>query len=260
MDYFKMTGWFHVFIVVLMFALQPLSKIGSTYWLTVWSSDTESEDFSQVFYLVTYCSAAFSTIVVSIVRNWFSAYATVQASRNMHARLLKAVVAAPMSFFHTTPTGRILNRFGNDMTTIDESVSDSMRSLCSNIFMLIGIFSAVTLSNWLFVFSLPLIMYAFVRVASYFLKTSRELKRLDNISRSPIFQHFSETLNGIVTIRAFGDTERFNLLNQEKVDTNLRPLFFGYVLGQWLDLRLRAYVCCGLMTGEFTSNVPVACD
>ena len=153
-----------------------------------------------------------------------------------------------MSFFHTTPTGRILNRFGNDMTTIDESVSDSMRSLCSNIFMLIGIFAAVTLSNWLFIFCLPLIMYTFVRVATYFLKTSRGLKRLDNITRSPIFQHFSETLNGIVTIRAFGDTERFNLLNQDKVDTNLRPLFFGYVIGQWLDLRLRAYVCCGLMT------------
>lgn len=84
MDYFKMTGWFHVFIVVLMFALQPLTKIGSTYWLTVWSSDTESEDFSQVFYLVTYCVAAFSTVAISIVRNWFSAYATVQASRNMH--------------------------------------------------------------------------------------------------------------------------------------------------------------------------------
>ena len=122
-----------------------------------------------------------------------------------------------------------------------------MRGLCGNIFMLLGIFSAVTLANWLFIFSLPIILWLFVRVSAYFLRTSRELKRLDNVSRSPIFQHFSETLNGIVTIRAFGDAERFNLLNQEKVDTNLRPLFFGYVLGQWLDLRLRGYVVCGLM-------------
>jgi ATP-binding cassette subfamily C (CFTR/MRP) protein 1 len=143
---------------------------------------------------------------------------------------------------------RILNRFGNDMTTIDESVSDSMRSLCSNIFMLLGIFTAVTLANWLFIFCVPAIVWIFMRVAAYFLRTSRELKRLDNVTRSPIFQHFSETLSGIVTIRAFGDSERFNLMNQQKVDTNLRPLFFGYVLGQWLDLRLRAYVCCGLMT------------
>merc|ERR1711960_49182 len=101
--------------------------------------------------------------------------------------------------------------------------------------MLLGIFSAVTIANWLFIFSLPIILWLFVRVSAYFLRTSRELKRLDNVSRSPIFQHFSETLNGIVTIRAFGDTERFNLANQAKVDENLRPLFFGYVLGQWLD-------------------------
>ena len=86
-DYLRNTGWFNVFVVVLMFALQPITKIGSTYWLTVWSADTESEDFSQGFYLASYCLIAISTVGVSIVRNYFSAYATVCASRNMHARL-----------------------------------------------------------------------------------------------------------------------------------------------------------------------------
>jgi len=105
-DYLRMTGWTNVLIVVVMFALQPLTKIGSTYWLTVWSADEQSEDFSQGFYLVTYCVIALSTVTVSIVRNWVSAYATVCASRNMHARLLESVVAAKMSFFHTTPIGR----------------------------------------------------------------------------------------------------------------------------------------------------------
>jgi ATP-binding cassette subfamily C (CFTR/MRP) protein 1 len=105
-DYLRMTGWTNVAIVVAMFALQPLTKIGSTYWLTLWSADEQSEDFSQTFYLVSYCAIALSTVAVSIVRNWISAYATVCASRNMHARLLESVVAAKMSFFHTTPIGR----------------------------------------------------------------------------------------------------------------------------------------------------------
>ena len=105
-DYLRMTGWTNVLIVVVMFALQPLTKIGSTYWLTVWSADEQSEDFSQGFYLVGYGVIALSTVAVSIIRNWVSAYATVCASRNMHARLLESVVAAKMSFFHTTPIGR----------------------------------------------------------------------------------------------------------------------------------------------------------
>jgi ABC-type multidrug transport system fused ATPase/permease subunit len=253
-DYFVAAGLVPVATVVLMFAMQPLTKILSTYWLTVWSED-KLPGTSQFVYLVVYCLLAFSTVAVSVARNWVSAYATVSASRNMHKQLLKAIVSAKMSFFHTTPTGRVLNRFGNDMSTIDESVSDSMRQLCGNVFMLLGIFAAVTLANLYFVLCLPVILWAFVRVSSYFLKTSRELKRLDNVTRSPIFQHFSETLNGIVTIRAFGDTERFNLANQTKVDENLRPLFFGYVLGQWLDLRLRAYVCSGIMAAACTLAV-----
>lgn len=105
-DYLRMTGWTNVLIVAIMFALQPLTKIGSTYWLTLWSADEDSEQFSQGFYLVSYCTIAISTVAVSVVRNWVSAYATVCASRNMHARLLEAVVAAKMSFFHTTPIGR----------------------------------------------------------------------------------------------------------------------------------------------------------
>ena len=105
-DYLRMTGWTNVLVVVVMFALEPLTKIGSTYWLAVWSADESSENFSQGFYLGSYCVIALSTVAVSIVRNWVSAYATVCASRNMHARLLESVVAAKMSFFHTTPIGR----------------------------------------------------------------------------------------------------------------------------------------------------------
>ena len=85
--------------------------------------------------------------------------------------------------------------------------------------------------------------------------TSRSVKRLDSTTRSPIFAHFAETLNGIVTVRAFGDAQRFADQNMEKLDANACCLYTGYVLNRWLQIRTQAIV--GVAFTSLTAGLAV---
>ncbi|EDN06382.1 metal resistance protein YCF1 [Histoplasma mississippiense (nom. inval.)] len=72
----------------------------------------------------------------------------------------------------------------------------------------------------------------------YYLRTSRELKRLDSVSKSPIYAHFQETLGGISTIRAYRQQERFSKENEYRMDANLRAYYPSISANRWLAVRL----------------------
>lgn len=86
-------------------------------------------------------------------------------------------------------------------------------------------------------FILPL-SFAYAYIQKYYLRTSRELKRLDSVSRSPIYAHFQETLGGISTIRAYRQQDRFELENEWRVDANLQAYFPSISANRWLAIRL----------------------
>lgn len=78
----------------------------------------------------------------------------------------------------------------------------------------------------------------YLYIQRYYLRTSRELKRLDSISRSPMYAHFQESLSGMSTIRAYGQQKRFELENEWRVDANLRAYFPSISANRWLAVRL----------------------
>jgi len=126
-----------------------------------------------------------------------------------------------MQFFETTPAGRILNRFSNDIYRIDE--------------VIIAIISVTTPP--FIVVALPMaFLYGYIQ--RYYLRTSRELKRLDSVSRSPIYAHFQETLGGISTIRAYQQQKRFIEENKYRIDENMRAYFPSISANRWLAVRL----------------------
>nr|CAG8556518.1 4134_t:CDS:10 [Entrophospora candida] len=130
------------------------------------------------------------------------------AAKRLHNSALKRILRAPTKFFDTTPLGRIINRFSKDMDTVDSILPDAYRMMLSTFSVVIGT------------------------------ATNRELKRLDSILRSSLYAHFSETLTGLPTIRAYRVQERFIRTNEKYTDIENRAYFLTITVQRWLGLRL----------------------
>ncbi|KAJ3267821.1 hypothetical protein HK104_005600 [Borealophlyctis nickersoniae] len=176
--------------------------------------------------------------------------AAIKASRTLHEKLLKSVLGAPVRWFETTPVGRVVNRFSKDLGSVDNEVIQTISfftmMLLSSLLTLLVV-AAVTPLFLIVVLPIGLVYY---RVAMWYLSCSRELKRLDSVSRSPIYGLFSETLSGCATIRAFGEEERFSRDNEAMIDANHRAHWWLWTANRWLAFRVEciasvAVLCAG---------------
>ena len=144
----------------------------------------------------------------------------------------------PMSFFDTTPLGRILNRFSKDVDTIDNVLPMSIRFWMLMFFNVVAVIVVISYSTPIFLsVVLPMaVIYYFIQV--FYVATSRQLKRIESITRSPIYTHFSETITGQSTIRAYGDAQRFTTESETRVDYNQMMSYPSIIANRWLAVRL----------------------
>ncbi|NXR48741.1 MRP7 protein, partial [Hippolais icterina] len=191
------------------------------------------------FYLIVYGSIAGANSLFTIIRAFLFACGALRAAAVIHNRLLQRVLKATVTFFDTTPTGRILNRFSSDLYCVDSSLPFILNIFLANIYGLLGMLVIMTYGlPWIGLVLLPLaVVYFFVQ--RYYRFTSRELKRLYSVTLSPIYTHFSETLSGLSTVRAMRATKRFELENQLRLEQNQRCLFASNTVMEWLDIRLQ---------------------
>ena len=124
-------------------------------------------------------------------------YLLLKAAENLHSKMTLATIKAPVKFFDSTPAGRILNRFSKDIGSMDDVLPPFfLQALLYCLFSLGAILVPAATNYWLFLALLPIIGL-FVYFARYYLKTSRELKRIEAIKCSPVYSHFAETVNGL---------------------------------------------------------------
>lgn len=191
-----------------------------------------------VFYMAVYTIIGFVFAFICCLRDYMVFVQGIHASNSIFVELLDKVFRAKLRFFDSTPIGRIMNRFSRDIESIDQQLAPmaqgSFISLISTISTLVLI---ISITPVFFIFAI-LIMLMFYSIAVYYLTLSRELKRYESILRSPIHQHFSETLIGVTTIRAYGQEHRFMRENLMKIDNNNRPFFYLWVANRWLHLRV----------------------
>lgn len=178
----------------------------------VWLSHLTKESLEQQqksSNLVIYACLSAGSLLVAVVRVFLFYLASLKSSERIHNKMVTATLHAQVSFFDTNPTGRILNRFSKDVGSMDEQLP---AAFVVSIEYLLFSFTAVLISTitniWLLFVLIPTLV-GFVLFARYYLKTSRELKRLESIYRSPVFAHFSETMTGLDTIRTRGMEEEF---------------------------------------------------
>ena len=241
LEYAKTSNWVAVAIYGITLIGAQTAQIGGSFWLKHWSEvngeqggNSDTGMYIGIYFAFGIGSAAL--VVVQTLILWI--FCSIEASRKLHERMAFAIFRAPMSFFETTPAGRILNRFSSDIYRIDEVLARTFNMLFVNLarsgFTLVVI-SAATPA---FIAVIIPLGFVYLYIQRYYLRTSRELKRLDSISRSPIYAHFQESLGGITTIRAYRQQKRFALENEWRVDANLRAYFPSISANRWLAVRL----------------------
>lgn len=174
---------------------------------------------------------------------------SVRAARNLHQRAAASIMRAPVSFYDTTPMGRVINRFSKDMDAIDTLLSDSLRMFSMTLFTGIGSLVFVIYATPFFGLAIVPLLALYYFIQQVYRHTARELKRIDSVSRSPLYAHYGETMNGIATIRAYKKTDEFTALCASKLDkyeyihltnfhSTIGPNFILLSSQRWLSVRL----------------------
>jgi len=150
-----------------------------------------------------------AAIVLAFIRAHGFLLASLRCSERLHDNMVVAVLQAPVLFFDSNPVGRIMNRFSKDVGCMDEVLTKAfLTSLQLVLLIFASILVPIVTNPWILFVVIPLVVVV-IRISKYYLTTSRELKRMESTCRSPVFSHFSETLNGLDTIRTRGRQRAF---------------------------------------------------
>ncbi|CAF3420107.1 unnamed protein product [Rotaria sp. Silwood1] len=201
------------------------------------ATQSADQDFKSFFTI--YVGLAIANSFFTLIRAFTFAYGGIEAARKLHKSLLNSLLQCSISFFDTTPSGRILNRFSSDTWSVDDSLPFIMNVLLANIFSLLGtlVLCCYGLPKFLIVLVPLAIFYYFIQ--NYYRWTSREIKRISSVALSPVYAHFGETISGLSTIRAFRHVTRFVEHNFFLVSNSIRAQFSSLVAGSWLGFRLQ---------------------
>lgn len=198
------------------------------------------EKNSVMFYICIYGLIGATYALLATLRVFWTFLAGITASNNVFKKVLTQILRAKLRFFDKTPLGRIMNRFSKDIEAVDQELTPFAEGIftfviaCASTLLLIAIITPGFLIFAVF------IAYFYYLVGVFYISLSRELKRFDSITKSPIHQHFSESLVGVSTIRAYGVETRFMKQNLSAIDRNNKPFFYMWVANRWLSIRIDA--------------------
>jgi len=224
------------------YLLGAAAFLGQSVWLAVWSEQQARGGAAagdNVPYALGYAGFALLVLLFSLLRYLLAARLALRASALLHARMASAVLRAPLAWFDTTPSGRVLNRFGRDCHALDLDVWMALTYFLDLAFpSAITIVLVAYIAPYFALFVPPVFLF-FGSVQRYYRASSRELKRLLAVSRSPLYNFFSGVLplNGLATIRAFRLQKVFAAENARLVDANNACQYVSKVTDRWLGTR-----------------------
>ncbi|KAK9238147.1 hypothetical protein V1525DRAFT_125797 [Lipomyces kononenkoae] len=254
-------GWYWL-IVLIAFVGQQGGLVIQSWWIREWANNasdvsdavsglglTSGQQSSEerrpgshgvVYYLWIYAAISVLYMIISFCREGVVFIGSLVASRQLFEQLLQRVLRATPRFFDSTPVGRILNRFSKDIEIVDQEVAGNLLSVMHSIVALAIILILITSILPRFLFAAVLICLIYYVINIFYLRSSRELKRIQSVTRSPIYQHFGETLAGLSTIRAYACEKRFMYQDLLYIETNLRPYTLLWACNRWMCLLVQS--------------------
>ncbi|KAF2670819.1 putative multidrug resistance protein [Microthyrium microscopicum] len=234
--YLRVIGPRRLAVFVFFASLTAFSNTFSSIWLKWWSDihGQQAATYALIYFLL-------SIGVALGIGGYAWAIAVVIApstGRNLHKSLLDIVFKAPMSFFTNTETGTILNRFSQDMSMIQGPLSTGLLQTVTNFLAAVGEAALIATGSYYMAATIPILFLLMYLLQHFYLQTSRQLRLLELESRSPLYAHFLETLEGMETVRAFGWQSKEKQEHERRLDYSQKPYYLMFCIERWLSLAL----------------------
>uniref|UniRef100_A0A667YVN7 ATP-binding cassette, sub-family C (CFTR/MRP), member 9 n=1 Tax=Myripristis murdjan TaxID=586833 RepID=A0A667YVN7_9TELE len=243
--YLSSGGFFMVFLMVSSKLLKHSVMVAIDYWLAIWTSSKSVEMgesnvtmwTSDKYYLPVFVILCGAGITLCLITSLTVEFLGLSAATSLHHNLLNKIIHAPIRFFDITPLGQILNRFSADTNIIDQHIPPTLESLTRSTLLCLSAIGVISCITPIFLVALVPLAVAFYFIQKYFRVASKDLQDLDDSTQLPLLCHFSETAEGLTTIRAFRHEARFKQRMLELTDTNNTAYLFLSAANRWLEVR-----------------------
>ncbi|KAK1694836.1 hypothetical protein QYE76_011533 [Lolium multiflorum] len=241
-------GFMYASLCVISHIIFIAGQIAQNSWM---AANVENPRIGTLKLITVYIVIGVCTMFFLLSRCLSVVFLGVQTSRSLFSQLLDSLFHAPMSFYDSTPLGRVLSRVSSDLSTVDLDVPFAfMFSLSASLngYSNLGVLAVVT---WQVLFvSVPMIVLA-IRLQRYYLASAKELMRINGTTKSALANHLGESISGAITIRAFEEEDRFFDKNSDLVDKNAIPYFYNFAATEWLIQRLEIMSAVVLSVSAF---------
>ncbi|XP_073264847.1 ABC transporter C family member 12-like isoform X5 [Populus alba] len=231
-------GIWVVLIIFLCYLLTEVLRVSRSTWLSFWTNQSTLESYRPRYYIFVYGLLSFGQVIVTLVNSYWLISSSLHAAKRLHDAMLDSILRAPMLFFHTNPSGRIINRFAKDLGEIDRNVANFANNFLNQAWQLFSTFVLIGIVSTISLWAIMPLLILFYSAYLYYQSTSREVKRLDSITRSPIYAQFGEALNGLSSIRAYKAYDWMAIINGKSMDNNIRFTLVNMSSNHWLTIRL----------------------
>lgn len=213
----------------------------SSVWLSFWTS--EKFDRPASFYMGMYCFFVFGALLFMVIE--FTTLCTVclNAARALNLNVVKKLLHTRMSFLDVTPMGRILNVCSSDTNTLDNEISEQVRLFVYQLANLIGVVILCIIYMPYFAIAIPFLVALYMFIASHYQATGREVKRLEAIQRSFVYNNINEVLSGMATIKCYEKEKAFIMKNNFLIDKQNEAAHMSFSLQRWAALFIDMVAC-----------------
>ncbi|KMT03936.1 hypothetical protein BVRB_8g187450 [Beta vulgaris subsp. vulgaris] len=231
-------GTWVVIILLMCYILTEVLRVSSSTWLSAWTDQSSPDKYGSGTYNLVYALLSFGQVLITLFNSYWLITSSLYAAKRLHDAMLNSILRAPMVFFQTNPLGRVINRFAKDLGDIDRNVAIFGNMFLNQVSQLISTFVLIGIVSTMSLWAIMPLLVLFYGAYLYYQSTAREVKRLDSISRSPVYAQFGEALNGLSTIRAYKAYDRMANINGKSMDNNIRFSLVNMSGNRWLAIRL----------------------
>ncbi|XP_027367227.1 ABC transporter C family member 10-like [Abrus precatorius] len=228
-------GYIYFTVAALSHLTFVIGQILQNLWM---ASNVDSPYISTLKLIIVYLLIGLISAFFLLIRSLVVVSMSLQSSKSLFSQLLNSLFHAPMSFYDSTPLGRILSRVSSDLSIVDLDIPFSLIFAVGATITCYANLIVIASITWQVLFiSIPMLYIAFL-LQKYYFATAKELMRMNGTTKSFVANHLAESIAGVVTIRAFKEEDRFSAKNLTLIDVNASPFFHNFAANEWLMLRL----------------------